>query len=336
MRARAAAAESIMQTVSVDLGDRTYPIYIGPGLLEQPELLKKHIRGKRVLIVTNETIAPLYLERCEPRVPHAALCIGTAVPGLYDSLHCPRTSCNAGFQKRSTANCKWILSCSEMASSTRAQASSRKCGTRHCRYASTEVRTPGAGALYNPEASHTRRTASSLHCTATWLVSPEAMLQLHPRLAACREHLRCTGRRCDRRHDGLCSVCLPARSGLCASAHNGDGAGRLVSGWQDRGQSSSRQKHDWSLLSAAGCGHRHYHPRHCAPRLSLPCMRPAPVAAHAPLCILPCPPVPATHWQSGKEQRPLVFCHSFGKWYICQENTLHQMATVDLWAFRCH
>eukprot|EP00892_Ulva_mutabilis_P008328 jgi/Ulvmu1/5868/UM025_0130.1 len=59
----AAAPATIMQTVSVDLGDRAYPIYIGPDLLEQPELLTDHIRGKRVLIVTNETIAPLYLDR---------------------------------------------------------------------------------------------------------------------------------------------------------------------------------------------------------------------------------------------------------------------------------
>jgi 3-dehydroquinate synthase len=54
---------SSMKTVFVDLGDRSYPIYIGAGLLNQGELLRKHIPGKRVLVVTNETIAPLYLER---------------------------------------------------------------------------------------------------------------------------------------------------------------------------------------------------------------------------------------------------------------------------------
>ncbi len=52
-----------MKTVQVDLGDRSYPIYIGVGLLDHGELLRKHIPGKRVLIVTNETIAPLYLEK---------------------------------------------------------------------------------------------------------------------------------------------------------------------------------------------------------------------------------------------------------------------------------
>lgn len=52
-----------MKIVNVDLDDRSYPIYIGNGLLNKPELLKKHIPGKTCLIVTNETIAPLYLEK---------------------------------------------------------------------------------------------------------------------------------------------------------------------------------------------------------------------------------------------------------------------------------
>ena len=52
-----------MKVVEVDLGDRTYPIYIGRGLLDQGELLRQHIPGKRVLIVTNETVAPLYLDK---------------------------------------------------------------------------------------------------------------------------------------------------------------------------------------------------------------------------------------------------------------------------------
>ena len=52
-----------MQTRKVDLGGRSYPIYIGEGLLDQPELLAPHIAGRQVAIVSNETVAPLYLER---------------------------------------------------------------------------------------------------------------------------------------------------------------------------------------------------------------------------------------------------------------------------------
>lgn len=61
----AVASGKVLKTVNVELGDRSYPIYIGNGLLvENGDLLRKHIPGKRVLVVTNETIAPLYLETC--------------------------------------------------------------------------------------------------------------------------------------------------------------------------------------------------------------------------------------------------------------------------------
>jgi 3-dehydroquinate synthase len=53
---------SVQHTLTVDLGDRSYPIYIGNGLLHEAQLLRKHITGKQVLVVTNTTIAPLYLQ----------------------------------------------------------------------------------------------------------------------------------------------------------------------------------------------------------------------------------------------------------------------------------
>lgn len=51
----------MMKTLQVALDERSYPIYIGHGLLSQPELLTQHIKANEVLVVTNETIAPLYL-----------------------------------------------------------------------------------------------------------------------------------------------------------------------------------------------------------------------------------------------------------------------------------
>lgn len=51
------------KSLSVDLGDRSYPIYIGRELLGKPELLADHITGQQVLVVSNETIAPLYLDK---------------------------------------------------------------------------------------------------------------------------------------------------------------------------------------------------------------------------------------------------------------------------------
>ena len=51
-----------MQTLTVDLGDRSYPIFIGENLLNRAELFMPYIAGKQVLIVSNTTIAPLYLD----------------------------------------------------------------------------------------------------------------------------------------------------------------------------------------------------------------------------------------------------------------------------------
>jgi 3-dehydroquinate synthase len=51
-----------MNTLTVELGERSYPIFIGQGLLGKPELLTQHVRGRQVMLVTNETIAPLYLD----------------------------------------------------------------------------------------------------------------------------------------------------------------------------------------------------------------------------------------------------------------------------------
>jgi 3-dehydroquinate synthase len=56
---------TVSHTVSVDLGERSYPIYIGSGLLHELEFLVNHIPGNSALIVTNTVVAPLYLEAVE-------------------------------------------------------------------------------------------------------------------------------------------------------------------------------------------------------------------------------------------------------------------------------
>ncbi len=50
-----------VETVRVDLGERSYPIYIGAGVLQDAELYRRHIPGRQVMVVSNETVAPLYL-----------------------------------------------------------------------------------------------------------------------------------------------------------------------------------------------------------------------------------------------------------------------------------
>jgi 3-dehydroquinate synthase len=49
-----------VNTLTVELGARSYPILIGAGLLTQGELLEQHIRRRDVLLVSNTTVAPLY------------------------------------------------------------------------------------------------------------------------------------------------------------------------------------------------------------------------------------------------------------------------------------
>jgi len=50
-----------MKTLHLDLGERSYPIYIGDNLLTRTDLVSPHIAGTRVAIVSDETVAPLYL-----------------------------------------------------------------------------------------------------------------------------------------------------------------------------------------------------------------------------------------------------------------------------------
>ncbi|GAB6068452.1 3-dehydroquinate synthase [Methylothermus subterraneus] len=52
-----------MQTLIVELAERSYPIYIGAGLLARPELFNRHLAGQQVLVVTNTVVGPWYLEK---------------------------------------------------------------------------------------------------------------------------------------------------------------------------------------------------------------------------------------------------------------------------------
>ncbi len=51
----------MIQTLSVELGERSYPIHIGCGLISMDALLSPHFKHKKAVVVTNTTVAPLYL-----------------------------------------------------------------------------------------------------------------------------------------------------------------------------------------------------------------------------------------------------------------------------------
>lgn len=52
----------MVQQLGINLGERSYPILIGTGLLSNAQLLAKHIPARSLMIVTNEVVAPLYLQ----------------------------------------------------------------------------------------------------------------------------------------------------------------------------------------------------------------------------------------------------------------------------------
>ena len=60
---------SLSKTINVDLGERSYPIHIGSGQIFHANI-SQYVLGKKALIVTNETIAPLYLDTLMGQLPN--------------------------------------------------------------------------------------------------------------------------------------------------------------------------------------------------------------------------------------------------------------------------
>jgi 3-dehydroquinate synthase len=89
---------ALSHTLGVDLGERSYPIYIGSGLLGKPELLTNHIPGNSALIVTNTVVAPLYLAQVENSLKAQGM--------RYDSL-----ILEDGEQHKTIASAEKIIDC---------------------------------------------------------------------------------------------------------------------------------------------------------------------------------------------------------------------------------
>jgi len=51
-----------VDSLTVELKERSYPILIGAGLLDEPALLDRHVPGRDVLLVSNTVVAPLYAD----------------------------------------------------------------------------------------------------------------------------------------------------------------------------------------------------------------------------------------------------------------------------------
>ena len=51
------------QRIDIDLGDRSYPIWVGTSLLANPATFSTLPKGSAAMVVTNATVAPLYADR---------------------------------------------------------------------------------------------------------------------------------------------------------------------------------------------------------------------------------------------------------------------------------
>jgi len=70
-----------VQPLRVTLGDRSYPIHIGAGLLNDEELYAQHVRARSVAVITNRVVAPHYLAGVQAALERAG---GRPVPILID------------------------------------------------------------------------------------------------------------------------------------------------------------------------------------------------------------------------------------------------------------
>jgi 3-dehydroquinate synthase len=64
-----------MQTLKVELADRSYPIHIGKNLISDASLILPYLKRKHVAIVTNTTVAPLYLEQLSQSLQAAGVTV---------------------------------------------------------------------------------------------------------------------------------------------------------------------------------------------------------------------------------------------------------------------
>ena len=72
-------------TLRVELGERAYPIHIGPGLLSRGDLIARHLPQPKAFIVSNDRVAPLYLDTLRQALARAGVqCEAVILPDGED------------------------------------------------------------------------------------------------------------------------------------------------------------------------------------------------------------------------------------------------------------
>ncbi|MGR4069877.1 3-dehydroquinate synthase [Billgrantia sp. C5P2] len=99
---------STRRSLQVSLGERSYPIHIGAGLLGDPTWLSPYLAGRQIMVVTNETVAPHYLARLKRGLPEdvevreLVLPDGEATKTLANVSRIWDALLEAGFNRRCT------------------------------------------------------------------------------------------------------------------------------------------------------------------------------------------------------------------------------------------
>ena len=91
----------MVMTITVDLGERSYPIHIGSGLLDRGFDLAEHIAGPDCLVVSNPTVAALYLDALKT-------CLGDSKPAWVTRSGPSRSPVSAPFLKSKTSLAKLV------------------------------------------------------------------------------------------------------------------------------------------------------------------------------------------------------------------------------------
>ena len=68
-----------MPVLTVALGQRSYPIHIDEQVFTQAYLLLPHIVGRQVMLVSNTTVAPLYLAPVREVLRKAGLTVAEVI-----------------------------------------------------------------------------------------------------------------------------------------------------------------------------------------------------------------------------------------------------------------
>jgi 3-dehydroquinate synthase len=90
-----------VHTLEVDVGHSRYPILIGPGVLDDKELIAARIPRRDLMVVTNTTVAPLYLERLRRNLTGRSIAECVLPDGeQHKSLHTASLVFDALVQKR--------------------------------------------------------------------------------------------------------------------------------------------------------------------------------------------------------------------------------------------